>query len=263
MKCMLIAFALWASSFAGAAEVTLACIGPDSEDCPMALNLNADMESLVATFNGPRKPDGSVERVSLAWTSLYFTPFGGGTILQWGPSTSAIALYGKSRPLNGELTKRQMAQAAIVFETIRYQASCRLDDQTPRCAATPLFPTQPDKVAISCMGGSDHGDCPVAVDVRLDNERLSTIFQVPSANGTRQQMVLEWCGNSTANGQPAGWVPFGQHRCVLSGTYRVLGGELTQRQLAQAFIGFTTRKVEASCALDHSNAAEGRPVCAP
>ncbi len=141
MKRMLIALAFWASSLAGAAEVTLACIGPESDDCPMALNLNADMEALVATFDGPRKPDGSggMERVTLAWTSLHFTLFGGGTVLQWGPGTSAIALYGTSRPLNGELTKRQMAQAAIVFETIRHQASCRLDDTTPPVRSdTPL-----------------------------------------------------------------------------------------------------------------------------
>ncbi len=57
-------------------------------------------------------------------------------------------------------------------------------------------------------------------------------------------------------------MPFGQHRCGLSGTHRVMGGELTKRQLAQDFMRFATRKVEASCALNSSNAAPARPVFA-
>lgn len=157
-------------------------------------------------------------KVTLAWSYIV-----SGTPLQWGPATSAGALYGKSRPLNGELTRRQMAQANLVFGTLRSQASCRMDAQTPRCAATPLFPAQPDKVAISCIGGTDSGNCPIAVVVRLDSERLTAAFQLPKDDGSVQFTVLEWCGVAAAEGQPGGWVPFGQHRCVSSGTYRVLG----------------------------------------
>lgn len=261
MKRLLTALVLCAPFFAGAAEVTIACVGPESDDCPIAVDLNADMEALVATFDGPRKPDGSVERVALAWASI-FTLFGNAP-LQWLPASSAGPLHGKSRPLNGELTKRQMAQANLVIETIRNQALCRLDEETPRCAATPLFPAQPEKVTVSCIGGRDYGDCPVAVDVRLANERLTAAFHFPNADGTRQFTVLEWCGNALASDQPRGWVPFGSRRCVMSGSYHVVGGELTQRQLAQGFMQFTTRKVEASCALDGSNAAAARPVCMP
>lgn len=258
MKRVLIALALCASLFAGAAEVNISCIGPESDDCPMVVDLNPDMDALIASFDGKRNVDGSVERLSLTWCAPFTT---GSEPLQWlsDPSYTTCAVNGKSRPLNGELTKRQMAQASLVFETRRSQVNC--NDRPIGCTAIPLFPARPDKVTVACIS-SKGDDCPVSVDASLERERLIAGFRQVNTDGTRRWTELEWCGYSASGGHPSGWVPIG-HNCVLSGAFRTVDGELTLRQLAQGSIQFSTRKIEAVCRLEGSSTAlpPARPVC--
>lgn len=260
MKCLLVALALCAPLIAGAAELEISCIGQDSDDCPMAVNLNPNMEALVASFDGQRNADGSVERVYLTWCTPYSVS---SEPLQWlsDPSYTTCALSGRSRPVNGELTKRQMAQASLVLETRRSQVHCSSAGQSAVCTSTPLFPIRPDKVTVACID-SQGDDCPVVVDVTLDKERLIAGFRQLNADGSGRWTELEWCGNSTSGGQPGGWLPIG-HNCVLSGTFRTVGGELTMRQLAQSSIQFSTRKIEAMCRLEVTGTglAAARPVC--
>ncbi|EJE54137.1 hypothetical protein PMI14_00968 [Acidovorax sp. CF316] len=261
MKRILAALALCAPLIAGAADLDISCLGPESDDCPMAVNLNPDMEALFAFFDGQRNGDGSVGRVAFLWC----TPFTlmGNAPLQWldASSTTTCALTGKSRPINGELTKRQMAQAALVFETRRSQVYCSAIDRPPGCTTMPLFPARADKVTVACITDMRE-DCPVVVDATLDKERLIAGFRQLNADGTGRWTELEWCGNSTAGGQPSGWVPIGQN-CVLSGRFRTVNGELSMRQLAQGSIQFTTRKIEAVCKLEGAGNGEiaGKPVC--
>lgn len=262
MQRLLIALvlALCAPLCASAATLQMACSGAESDDCPVVMYFTADMETLIASYDGPTRPDGTAQRVDLAWCNPF--SLAGNAPTQWDPasySSYSCPTTGKMQPLRGELTRRQLAQASVVFETRRLQTYCHAYGAPPQCTSTPLFPARPDKVAVTCQGTTQGADCPVVVEARLDNERLIASFAQFDAAGTRRWVEHEWCGQ-----QAGGWVPLGPRRCVLSGSFRVVDGELSLRTLAQGSIQFSTRKTEATCGFAGSAAGAGmRAVCRP
>lgn len=110
------------------------------------------------------------------------------------------------------------------------------------------------ELTLSCIG-PESDDCPVAVDATLQTERLSASFRLGSTGTTPNRVVLDFCTGSATSG--AGWYA---DICVSSGTHRVLNGELTKRQLAEGAIIFETRKTQAVCLLNGSQ-ANAKPIC--
>lgn len=115
MKRMLSAMALVIPFVASAGEISVTCIGPESDDCPVAVDVRLEIEKLVATFNAGDK----AERLSWCGGTTFSAP-------RWS-SGECSAVWGDFRVVNGELTKRQLAEGAISFEIRRLHTFCSVD----------------------------------------------------------------------------------------------------------------------------------------
>lgn len=132
MKRVLVISALCAPLFAFSAEITISCIGAESDDCPVVVDVNLDGERLVGKFAARPSPTSPVQEGRLFWCS--------GTTFS-GPGWSSgeeCTVYGRYRILNGELTKRQMADALLTFDVYRKHTMCQNDVKTGRPVCRPL-----------------------------------------------------------------------------------------------------------------------------
>lgn len=114
------------------------------------------------------------------------------------------------------------------------------------------------EVSFSCIG-AESDDCPMNVDVTLDDERLNVSGYVNLHQPNPDRFVLHWCSAKGTAGTPsyipAGWRPV--DGCYEKGTFRVLNGELSKRQLATANVFFEVRKSLGLCSLP-----DNKPKCA-
>ncbi len=141
MNRLLTALALCIPLYVSAAGLTISCIGPESDDCPVA-----DSEALLATFL-TRKEDGTFERNEVSWCTGF--NIGGSGPYRWLPlSQGPCTLDGRHRILNGELTKRQLAESSIAFSTRRYEAFCNTVYDT-LCKEYPPNPPRPKKFSLA------------------------------------------------------------------------------------------------------------------
>jgi len=250
MKSILAALLLCAPLLASAADLSIFCIGPDSDDCPMAVEVNLSNEALVASINQARA-DGSVERVDLAWCDHGFSIMGN-IPYSWAPlSPSLCTRSGRHRAINGELTKRQMAEAGVTFSTRRVQAGCS--------STTSGICSMWGAVSISCIG-PEYDYCLVAVDATLNQESLFVKLQGQRRpDGIYEQLELEWCGPD-ASGATLGWTTSGRY-CVASGRVRAVNGEISKGQLGAAKAVFESRRLEATCRMEGLSDALRKPIC--
>lgn len=257
MNRLLTALALCVPLYASAADLTISCIGPESDDCPVAVDVVTDSEAFIATFL-TRKEDGTFERNEVSWCTGF--NIGGGGPYRWLPlSQGPCFLSGRHRTVNGELTKRQLAESSISFSTQRYEALCNTAYDT-MCKEYPPRPPRAKKFSLSCIGPSSP-DCPVSLEVKLEGEELIAGF-VDATAGTRRTVKLEWCSHLSITGDaPFYWQAFTESICPAWDNSRQINGELTMRQLAERGAWFETRRIEATCRIDVVGPSGKRPVC--
>lgn len=107
----------------------------------------------------------------------------------------------------------------------------------------PMFATA-GTLSIKCIGAESE-NCPVTVDVTLFNEKLQTEFLIKSSVGN-EVGSLGWCERIEGTGaRSVGWEP---RACYTTGTFRVVDGSLTMKQLATGSISFTLTQLKAFCA---------------
>ncbi len=111
------------------------------------------------------------------------------------------------------------------------------------------FAANAGQISFTCIG-QESDDCPVTVEVTLDNEMLLVNGRDVAAAPVEVRHTFFWCSERGLPGQPAyvskGWKT-GLANCNEKGTFRVLNGELTKRQLADADMLFEIRKNVAYC----------------
>lgn len=109
MKRTVAALALCLPVFVEAAEMSISCIGAESNDCAVAIDVTLDRERLTAQF--VQRTSGGGSAVSnLGWCGSEFSGLG-----RWD-SDGGCVTTGKYRILNGGLTKQQLADGAMRFE---------------------------------------------------------------------------------------------------------------------------------------------------
>ena len=104
---------LWAS----AGTISIRCIGPESDNCPIAIDATLSQERLTTQFL-LRTPSGGFAANVLAWCGA-----DGSGVGQWVTGGGCVT-SGKFRVLNGELTKQQLADGSIQFEMHAPMAFC-------------------------------------------------------------------------------------------------------------------------------------------
>lgn len=114
MKRALSTIALLVPLVASAGDIAISCIGPESDDCPVAVDVRLELEKLVATFWAAGKSQ------TLNWCS-------GSTFSAPHWSSMECNVWGDFRVINGELTKRQLAEGAVSFEIRRLHTFCTVD----------------------------------------------------------------------------------------------------------------------------------------
>lgn len=241
-----------------AADITIACIGPESDDCPMALDVRLERETLVASFS-LRKADGTWQREEVYWCK----GMGVDSPYRWlGPAWGICEPTGSFRAVNGEFTKRQLAEASVLFSTRQVQSWCEPGYPTTASCSGPGWSPSAGKLRIACIG-PESDDCPVSVDVKLQGDGLLASFY-PAPRGVGATPVLvEWCsGFSVTGDSPLRWWSSKGSPCPLWGTSRPVNGELTKRELAEGYVTFETRTMEALCQFRSSSPTNNPPICA-
>lgn len=121
-----------ACGYTHAADVTVTCIGAESDDCPVAVDVNLNFEQLIGRFENRPIPNGPVEITRLYWCS-------GTTFSEPRWSTQQCTTFGRFRVVKGDLTKRQLADGKLAFEVVKLHTYCRNDEITKRpiCTANP------------------------------------------------------------------------------------------------------------------------------
>ena len=242
---------------ASAADITISCIGPESDDCPVAVDVVLHRETFVASFD-QRAADGKwLQRQEVFWCK----GMGVDSPYRWlHPAWGICEPSGTFRTLNGEFTKRQLAENGVSFSTRQVQARCEPGYLSrPSCGPT-VWPPTNERLRLSCIG-PDTDDCSVAVDVKLQGDGLlATVSTEPGGGGQRSS--FEWCtGFSITGDAPLRWWASKGSPCLLWGTSRPLNGELTKRQLAEAYATFETRTVEAVCQFGGPGLTSRQPAC--
>lgn len=135
MKNLFVAFfALCTPILGSAAELTISCIGTESDTCPVKVEAKLSSERLLAYLQFP-KPGGGTEGVLFGWcgpqTSGGFSTPGG-----WSRDSTGCNGTGVFQVINGEFTKRQLADSYIVFESRKTEGFCG-GDKAPLCQIYP------------------------------------------------------------------------------------------------------------------------------
>lgn len=256
MNRVLTALALCAPLIAGAAELDISCIGPESDDCPVTVDVVLERETLVASFY-QRQADGTLQREEAFWCR----GMGVESPYRWlHPAWGICEPTASFRVLGGEFSKRQLAQAGIVFSTRQVQSLCGGGFDTA-CTAPPLARGQ---FRLACIGPQS-ADCPVSVEVNLQGDGLLASFYEGSGSPARR-VGFEWCSGFTVTGDaPLRWWALQGEPCPLWGASRPLHGELTLRQLVDAQAAFEIRTTQAACYFEGAtlaNPSGTKAVCA-
>lgn len=113
--------------FATAGTIKIACIGPEVADCPVAVDVTLVRESLTAAVvNGMRD--------QTTYTSTSFGWCGPNSYIDKGYwSSKSCNETGTFRVINGEYTKRQLAEGIIQFGVYRPLALCMMFSEGPQC----------------------------------------------------------------------------------------------------------------------------------
>lgn len=127
---LLVFFALCTPLLASAAELTISCIGPESDHCPVKVEARLSEERLVAYLQVPQ-PSGGTQGAVFGWcgpqsSGAFSTPGG------WSRDSTGCKGTGVFQVINGEFTKRQLADSYIVSNPARRRASAL--EARPPCA---------------------------------------------------------------------------------------------------------------------------------
>jgi hypothetical protein len=131
---LLVFFALCTPLLASAAELTISCIGPESDHCPVKVEARLSEERLVAYLQFPQ-PSGGTQGAVFGWcgpqsSGAFSTPGG------WSRDSTGCKGTGVFQVINGEFTKRQLADSYIVFESRKTEGFCA-GGKAPLCLVYP------------------------------------------------------------------------------------------------------------------------------
>lgn len=131
MKRLILAATLCFPLFASAGELSISCLGAESSNCPVVVDVTLRQERLTAEFQVGAPGGGS------STTTLNFCGYEGSAANiyygEWVASQKCV-VGGKFRVLNGELTKQQLADGVIRFEIHTGMAYCDNSVGVARCS---------------------------------------------------------------------------------------------------------------------------------
>lgn len=131
MKRSICAVALCLPLFALAGELSISCMGEESPNCPVVVDVTLRQERLTAEFQVGTPAGGSTT------TTLNFCGYEGSAAnIYYGHwvANQKCVVGGKFRVLNGELTKQQLADGVMRFEIHTVMASCDNSLGPARCS---------------------------------------------------------------------------------------------------------------------------------
>lgn len=127
MKRLLLALSLTLPLFATAGTLKISCIGAEVSDCPVAVDVTLANESLTAAIVTGLKPDNTYITTTFGWC-------GPTAYIEKGYwSLKSCNTTGSFRVIDGEYTKRQLAEGIIQFGVYKPLALCMMQPQGPRC----------------------------------------------------------------------------------------------------------------------------------
>lgn len=127
MKRTIAALALCLPLLAQAGELSISCIGAESRNCLVAIDVTPYRERFTAQFVQKTPTGGSVAS-TLGWCGSDVSGLG-----RWDSDGGCVAT-GKFRILNGALTKQQLADSAMRFEIHALMALCHNGIFSPECS---------------------------------------------------------------------------------------------------------------------------------
>lgn len=131
MKRSIAAVALCFPLFASAGELSISCIGEESTNCPVVVDVTLRQERLTAEFQVGTTAGG------FSTTTLNFCGYEGSAANiyhgEWVANQKCV-VGGRFRVLNGELTKQKLADGAMRFEIHTGMAYCDNSTGTARCS---------------------------------------------------------------------------------------------------------------------------------
>lgn len=127
MKSTMAVLALCLPVLAQAGELSLSCVGAESNHCPVAVDVTLDRERLTAQYV-QGMPGSEQAVVTLGWCGD--TASGRG---RWDTDRGCVTT-GKFRVLNGELTRQQLADGAMQFEIHALMAMCQKSAAFSHCS---------------------------------------------------------------------------------------------------------------------------------
>ncbi len=113
--------------FATAGTIRIACIGPEVADCPVTVDVTLATESLTAAVVTGMRDNTTYTSTSFGWCGP------SSHIAKGYWSSKSCTETGSFRVINGEYTKRQLAQGIIQFGVYRPLAVCMMMPEGPRC----------------------------------------------------------------------------------------------------------------------------------
>jgi len=129
MKQVFATFALCMPVLAQSGELSISCIGAETNSCPVAVDVTLDRERLIAKFS-QKDSSGNHAIGILGWCGDAISGHG-----RWD-SDGGCGTTGKFRVLNGELTKQQLADGTMQFEIHTIMAMCS-SSNSERCSVVP------------------------------------------------------------------------------------------------------------------------------
>lgn len=127
MKNLILLAVLSLPMFATAGTIKIACIGPEAADCPVAVDVTLERESLTATVVSGMRDHTTYTSTTLGWC-------GPNSYIAKGYwSSKSCNETGSFRVIDGEYTMRQLAEGIIQFGVYRPLALCMMLPQGPRC----------------------------------------------------------------------------------------------------------------------------------
>lgn len=133
MKNILCTLAISAATLASAGEVAFSCIGPDSDDCSIRVDATISNERLTAMLSTGERPGDVDSTETLGWCGPGDVQTNGYAGWFKFPECHTV---GNFRVINGELTKRQLAEGKVTFIFTKVAGICNTTsstDKKPQC----------------------------------------------------------------------------------------------------------------------------------
>ena len=131
MKRTFAIFFLAAPLLAAAGTLSIKCIGPESDNCPVSIDVSLVDEKFQAEYL--IKSSVGFEVGSLGWCERIQGT--GSRSVGWEPH--ACYTTGNFRVVNGELTMRQLAAGSISFTMTKLKAFCADSSGSAKCYMPP------------------------------------------------------------------------------------------------------------------------------